>query len=82
MQAVADSRLITIRTFLTRIDADLAAGALAAAGIDALVRPDDCGGTRPHMWFGGVELLVREEDVAEAERILSEPAVWVPDRQD
>lgn len=75
-----DSPLVTIRTFLVRIDADLAASALAAAGIDALIRPDDCGGMRPHMWYGGIELLVREEDMAQAENILSEPAVWVPDR--
>jgi hypothetical protein len=76
---VADSQLVTIRTFLMRIEADLAASALAAAGIDALIRPDDCGGMRPHMWYAGIELLVREEDAEHAERILSHPAVWVPD---
>ena len=62
-----------------RMDADLAASALAAAGIDALIRPDDCGGMRPHLWYGGIELLVREEDAEQAERILSQPAVWVPE---
>jgi hypothetical protein len=77
---VADPQLVTIRTFLTRVDADLAAGALAAAGIETMVRTDDCGGTRPHLWSGGVELLVREEDAAEAEQILSQPAVWLPER--
>ena len=76
---MADSQLVTIRTFLMRMDADLAASALAAAGIDALIRPDDCGGMRPHMRYGGIELLVREEDAEQAERILSEPAVWVPE---
>ena len=76
---MAESQLVTIRTYLIRIDADLAASALAAAGIDVLVRPDDCGGMRPHMWYGGIELLVRAEDVEQAERILSVPAVWVPE---
>ena len=76
---MADSQLVTIRTFLMRMDADLAASALAAAGIDALIRPDDCGGMRAHMWYGGIELLVREEDAEQAERILSQPAVWVPE---
>jgi Putative prokaryotic signal transducing protein len=76
---VADSELVTIRTYLVRIDADLAASALTAAGIEVLIRPDDCGGMRPHMWYGGIELLVRTEDAADAERILSEPAVWVPE---
>ena len=79
MLAMADSQLVAIRTFLMRMDADLAASALDAAGIDVLVRPDDCGGMRPHMWYGGIELLVREEDAEQAERILSEPAVWVPE---
>jgi hypothetical protein len=79
MRAVTDSPLVTIRTFLIRIDADLAASALTAAGIDVLIRPDDCGGMRPHMWYGGIELLVREEDAEHADRILSQPAVWVPE---
>ena len=76
---MSDPQLVRIRTFLTRVDADLAAGALAAAGIETMVRPDDCGGTRPHLWSGGVELLVRDEDAAEAEEILSQPAVWLPE---
>jgi hypothetical protein len=63
--------LIVIRTFLTAVDAELARGALEAAGIDSMIRADDCGGTRPHLWMGGVELLVRHEDVARAEEILA-----------
>lgn len=67
---MTDVPLVTIRTFLNRIDAELAAGALEAAGIQALVRPDDCGGMRPHLWSGGVELLVRADDVEMAELAL------------
>ena len=36
-----------------------------------MIRSDDCGGTRPHLWLGGVELLVREEDAAEADEVLA-----------
>ena len=55
--------LLVIATFINNIDAELARGALEAAGIESLIRADDCGGTRPHMWMGGIELLVRGEDV-------------------
>lgn len=68
--------LHAIRTFINNVDAELARGALEAAGIDSMIRADDCGGTRPHLWMGGVELLVRQEDVARAEEVLgTEPVV-------
>jgi Putative prokaryotic signal transducing protein len=67
--------LQVIRTFINNVDAELARGALEAAGINSMIRADDCGGTRPHLWMGGVELLVRQHDVARAEEILgTEPA--------
>lgn len=56
---------VVLRTFLTAVDADMARSALEAAGIVSVVRSDDCGGMRPHLWMGGVELLV-PADVAEA----------------
>ena len=62
--------LQVIRTFINNVDAELARTALEAAGIESMIRADDCGGTRPHLWMGGVELLVREEDVARAEEVL------------
>lgn len=62
--------LLVIATFINNIDAELARGALEAAGIESLIRADDCGGTRPHMWMGGIELLVRGEDVDRAREIL------------
>ena len=67
--------LVVIRTFLTAVDAELARGALEAAGIDSMIRADDCGGLRPHLWMGGVELLVRADDAAQAEEVLgTEPS--------
>ena len=64
------NRLVVVRTFLNRIDADLAQGALESAGIDAMVAADDAGGNRPGLWMGGVRLLVREEDAEQAGEIL------------
>jgi hypothetical protein len=66
-----DDTLVVIRTFLNHIDADIAHGALEAAGIDSLIRSDDCGGVRPHLWMGGVALLVRDEDAERANEVLS-----------
>ena len=63
--------LIVIRTFGASMEAHLAHSALEAAGIDSMLRPDDCGGMRPHMQQTvGVALLVRPEDVTEADLIL------------
>ena len=35
-----------------------------------MIRSDDCGGARPHMWMGGIKLLVRREDADRAREIL------------
>jgi hypothetical protein len=72
--------LQVIRTFIDNVDAELARGALEAAGIESMIRADDCGGTRPHLWMGGVELLVRQEDMPRAEEVLgTEPTVMETD---
>jgi hypothetical protein len=71
--------LVVIRTFLNAIDAELARGALEAAGIDSMIRADDCGGLRPHLWMGGVEVLVRAEDATSAAEVLgTEPEATDP----
>jgi hypothetical protein len=66
--------LVVIRTFLNHVDADLARSALESAGVESMIRSDDCGGLRPHLWMSGVELLVRAEDAEQAEQILGTPA--------
>ena len=69
---MAEDVLLVVRTFTDRIEAELAQGALEAAGIESMVRSDDAGGTRPAMAFtNGAELLVRAEDLQEAEDVLS-----------
>jgi hypothetical protein len=67
---MADSELVVVGTFLSQFEADLARSALEAAGIDAMVRSDDCGGMRPHLWMSGVQLLVRTEDAAYASELI------------
>jgi hypothetical protein len=62
--------MVVIRTFLNSLDAEVAKSALTAAGIHSRIRADDCGGVRPHLWMGGIELLVDEADQALAEEVL------------
>jgi hypothetical protein len=64
------SEFVVFRTYLNHIDADLAGTVLEAAGIEVFVRSDDCGGMRPHLWMGGVELCVHAEDIEIAEEVL------------
>ena len=68
---MTESELIVIRTYLNRIDAELAQGALDAADIQSMIRADDAGGLRPGLWMSGVELLVRAEDAKRASSLLS-----------
>ena len=69
------SHLVSVRTFLNRIEAELALSALEAAGIDAVLQRDDCGGVRPSLWLSGVDLLVRPEDFRRASDVLDLPAL-------
>ncbi len=66
-----ESPLVVVGTYLSGPEADLARSALEAAGIDSVIRRDDCGGTRPSLWMGGIALLVSREDAEEAAAILT-----------
>ena len=68
-----DMKLVTVGSFPNRIEADLAQGALEAAGIEAVVAADDAGGMEPGLWVAGVRLLVREDDAAQARDLLTLP---------
>jgi Putative prokaryotic signal transducing protein len=63
--------LVVLATFVNNFDAEVARSALEAAGIDVMIRADDCGGLRPHLWMGGVEIVVRREDAERAHEVLN-----------
>lgn len=69
-----DTRLEAVGNFLTRVDAELACGALQAAGIAAMVSADDAGGLRPHLWMGGVRVLVPAPEFERALEVLAAAA--------
>jgi hypothetical protein len=79
---MADTDLVTVHTFPDRIEADLAASALEAAGIECMVAGDDAGGTQPGLWEGrGVAVIVRREDERAAREILETAASATPDSE-
>jgi hypothetical protein len=62
---------MVVGTFLNRIEAEIAQGALEAADIASIVSADDAGGMRPGMWLGReVRLMVRADDAERASQIL------------
>jgi putative signal transducing protein len=67
-----DAKLVVVNSYSSRIEAELAKGALEAAGIPAMTQADTVGGMREHIaWSGaGFQVLVREEDAAAAREVL------------
>ena len=64
--------LVVAGQYSNKIEAELAQGALAAAEIESIVEADDAGGLQPNLLVGeGVKVLVRAEDLAEAQKILN-----------
>ena len=65
-------KLIVVRTFRNKLEADCAAMTLTAAGIKSLVWSDDYGsGALPQLSFiNGIQILVRSEDADDADQIL------------
>jgi hypothetical protein len=78
---MTDSDLVAIRTYINDFDAEIAQTALEAAGIESMIQSDDCGGMRPHLWMGGIELLVRSEDASKADEILKTTALAEPNEK-
>jgi hypothetical protein len=72
--------MVVVRTFLNTVVAELAKSALEAADILSEIHADDCGGVRPHLWMGGVELLVDEADAAQALEVLGAEPTAPPDQ--
>jgi hypothetical protein len=70
--SMTHSELVVVATFLNRIEAEMARGALEAAEIESMVSADDAGGLRPGLWMSGVKVLVRAEDAERAASVLDQ----------
>ena len=74
---VDHTKLVVVKEYGSRVEADLAKCALEDAGIEAMSQADTAGGMREHLaWSGaGFKILVREEDAATARELLNTPFV-------
>jgi len=67
---------VTVKTFNTRLDAQVAKGMLGANGILSRISSDDAGGSYPFPLQpnpNGVKLLVSKTDEAKARKLLKAP---------
>jgi hypothetical protein len=62
------NELVTVSTFPSAVDAEIAKGVLDDAGIESMIRSDNAGGMYPAL--GGADLVVRAEDVEKATEAL------------
>ena len=67
---MSNSKLITVSTFRSTADAQIAKGILDEEGIESMIRADNAGGMYPAL--SGADLLVRSEDVAKAHDALQD----------
>jgi hypothetical protein len=74
--------LVVVRTFPSRIEAEIAQSALEADGIQAVVLADDAGGQYSSLWMNGVRLLVPTGQAIRAVEILDAPPVEDRDSSD
>ena len=72
---MADNAIVVVQSFTTEAEAQIAKGLLKSSGIDAMTRADTAGRMRDHLaWSGlGHQVLVREEDLAAAKKVLASP---------
>jgi hypothetical protein len=74
------SNLTAVAVFRDRVEAELARGALDAAGIFAIIAADDAGEQNPGLDFSrGVSVMVREEDAATARNVLQDATGRAPE---
>jgi Putative prokaryotic signal transducing protein len=64
-----DTELVTVSTFRSTIEAEIAQGVLEEAGIESMIRSDNAGGMYPAI--DGAALVVRVEDATKAAEALS-----------
>ena len=66
------SELVSVGTFRSVADAQIAKGILDEAGVESMIRSDNAGGMYPAI--DGAYLVVRAEDVDRAHEALAETA--------
>lgn len=67
-----DTKFVSVKTFTTRIDAELARGMLASNGIPSYIHADDAGGMQPFpgSYSSTIKLMVNKTDLSKAEKLM------------
>jgi hypothetical protein len=65
------SEIVLVRTFASRMDADMAKTVLEGSGVECFIQSDDCGGMGIYFdQIHGVHIFVRKEDAKRADEVL------------
>jgi hypothetical protein len=68
-----------LRTFINEAEAEIAASAVEAAGIEVTIHSDSAGGVYPSLDMYGIQLLVPDADLEAATEVLNNFAVETSD---
>ncbi len=75
-------RYVAAATFMNEVEAELAQATLAAAGIESFLKFEDIGGMLPSLQESeGVQVLVDEKHLVEAQAVLNDQATEPTDPQ-
>jgi hypothetical protein len=63
--------MAVVRTFINDAEAEIAASAIEAAGIEVTIHRDAAGGLQPNLDMYGIQLVVPDNDLAAANDVLN-----------
>lgn len=71
--------MAVVRTFINDAEAEIAASAIEAAGIEVQIHRDAAGGLQPSLDMYGIQLVVPDADLEAANEVLNTFAQTAPD---
>ena len=64
--------IILLKSYITRIEADMDANFLRSHGIEVIIQSDDCGGVSPGLTISNrIKLFIRQDDLDKAKELLN-----------
>jgi hypothetical protein len=71
--------MAVVRTFINDAEAEIAASAIEAAGIEVTIHRDAAGGLQPNLDMYGIQLVVPDSDLDAANEVLNTIALPAAD---
>jgi hypothetical protein len=72
--------MAVVRTFINDAEAEIAASAIEAAGIEVTIHRDAAGGLQPSLDMYGIQLVVPDADLDAANEVLNTIATPAPEQ--